>query len=460
MSCNSGDSNQQSATSDTPDGRPNIVIIVADDLGWNDVGYHGGRMRTPNIDRLASEGAVLDRFYVAPMCSPTRAGLMTGREPIRYGMGRAVVTPWRRYGLDPSETTIAEMLAAAGYEARGLIGKWHLGHLERRWHPLAQGFTYFHGHYNGAIDYFTHERDGERDWHVGYTPSDENGYATDLITGAAVNFIRESAKGGPYLCVVSYNAPHEPMQAPSELVRSQPPQFEGHERTIAAMIASMDAGIGTILQAIEQSKEADNTVVWFMSDNGGISFFKENNLPLRGDKLDVYEGGVRVPSCVRWPLRIPGGRTVASYVSYLDIFPTVQNLAGLHEYDGKSVDGANVLPTLVDGTAAESRTLYFYTGMMGPNMEKVAAIHSGKKLVVVGPDIRGGIDERHRVELFDIATDPGEQNNIAAAHTQTVAALTDKLTAYRELQPGNAIPVAAEGARGFKPPRYWQVPQR
>ena len=177
-----------------PSNLPNIVLIIADDLGWADVGYHGGPYRTPHIDRLAGESVVLERFYVSPICSPTRAGILTGRYPIRFGMQRAVIPPWRLYGLDPNEVTIAELLRDAGYKHRGAFGKWHLGHLARKWHPLGQGFSEFRGHYNGAIDYFTHDRMQERDWHIDYEPSDEEGYSTDLIARAATRFIRDNAK--------------------------------------------------------------------------------------------------------------------------------------------------------------------------------------------------------------------------------------------------------------------------
>jgi arylsulfatase A-like enzyme len=197
--------------------RPNVVLILADDLGWGAVSYHAAWARTPNIDRLAREGIQLDRFYVAPMCSPTRAGLLTGRYPIRFGLARAVIPPQRNFGLPPEERTIAEALGEAGYRYRGVFGKWHLGHHQAKWHPLAQGFTHFEGHYNGAIDYFALTREGQRDWHVNYEPSKKQGYATDLIAAAASDFIRRAAADdAPYFCYVPFNAPHSPFQAPGQ----------------------------------------------------------------------------------------------------------------------------------------------------------------------------------------------------------------------------------------------------
>ena len=318
---------------------PHVVLIVADDLGWADVSYHGGYVKTPAIDRLAREGVELDRFYVCPMCSPTRAGLMTGRYPIRYGLARAVIPPWRNFGLDTAEVTLPQVLARAGYKHRGMFGKWHLGHLDAKWHPLARGFTHFRGHYNGAIDYFTHLREGERDWHVDYTPSDEQGYTTDLIADAASRFIAKHAKDGPLFCYVPFNAPHSPFQAPQKYLDRYKHLPEGRKRTLAAMITCMDDGIGRILAAIDRAGIKQNTLVWFFSDNGGIRGVAENNLPLRGNKLDVFEGGVRVPACVRWPAGLQGGRKVTAPLANIDVLPTLMRVAGIKEHGGRPLDG-------------------------------------------------------------------------------------------------------------------------
>ncbi len=238
--------------------QPNIVIILADDMGWADVGYHNQRTETPNIDALAAEGIELDHFYVAPMCSPTRAGLLTGRYPIRFGMARAVIPPFRNFGLPVGERTIAEALAEVGYQHCGAFGKWHLGHLQQKWHPLAQGFTHFEGHYNGSIDYFTHKRDDEHDWHVGYEPVRREGYSTDLIADAAADFIRAmGADDSPYFVYIAFNSPHTPLQAkPEDLARyvkegAKPTA----EQTIKAMIWSLDQGVGRILEAIEKPEK-------------------------------------------------------------------------------------------------------------------------------------------------------------------------------------------------------------
>ncbi len=442
---------------------PSIVLIVADDLGWAHVGYHGGRARTPHIDSLAREGVELERFYVAPMCSPTRAGLLTGRYPIRFGMGRAVITPWRRFGLPESEITLAQSLARAGYEQRGLFGKWHLGHLERRWHPLQKGFTRFEGHYNGAIDYFSHEREGERDWHRDYEPRREQGYSTDLVAAAACRFIEQAARDGPFLCVVAFNAPHAPHQAPDEYLSryrelAGPGGEPSLEQVLAAMITNMDDGIGRVLAALERAGIAEETLVWFLIDNGAAEELPGGNLPLRGGKLTVFEGGVRVPSAVRWPARLPRGGKLPSPTAYVDVFPTLLEAAGLRAGEGPPLDGTGLLAALSGGSAPIERDLYFYCGQEGPEHECLAVLTPRWKLVVEGPDISSGaVGAEHRRLLFDPLADPGELVDLSAGHPQVVDELTRRLVAFRALEPADSIPPFAHGQEGFVPPKDWSL---
>lgn len=438
---------------------PNVVILLADDLGWADVSYHADRVRTPHIDKLVKEGVELDRFYVCPMCSPTRAGLMTGRYPIRYGLSRAVIPPWRDFGLDTSEVTLPQVLAKTGYKHRGMFGKWHLGHRRAEWHPLSRGFTHFHGHYNGAIDYFTHERDGQRDWHVNWTPTAQEGYSTDLTAAAAARFIEQHADDGPFFCYVPFNAPHSPFQAPQRYL-DQYAQIENQrQRTLAAMIACMDDGIGRILAAIDKAGVRDNTLVWFLSDNGGVGGVKDNNLPLRGSKLSVFEGGVRVPAAVRWPGGLKGGRKVSAPLSVYDILPTLMRIAGVKDHGGKPLDGADAFDVLVGKTAELDRELYFYHGQSGPEDELLAVIDGKWKLVILGPDVRRGgyPSAEHRVMLFDIAADPYEKRDVSDQHVGVVGRLAAKLVAFRRLQPKGAVSPYGQGRRGFAPPPNWRL---
>lgn len=462
--------------------KPNIVCILADDLGWADVGFHDPkRAETPNLDRLAAEGIELDRFYAAPMCSPARAALMAGRYPIRFGLARAVIPPWRmNHGLPVQERTLPEALAEAGYEQRGAFGKWHLGHGKPKWHPLSQGFTRFHGHYNGAIDYFTKDREGQPDWHLDREPLEEEGYTTDLIAKAASRWITGAAeKDAPYFCYVAFNAPHSPFQAkPEDLARYE--RMGGDvslvngsggkgkldpatkRRAIAAMVWSMDQGIGRILEAIEASGEADRTIVWFFSDNGGIADIPDNNLPLRGNKLDAYEGGVRVAACVRWPAAWPGGREIAEPLSVIDVLPTL--LAA----SGQAPAGAPNLPldgidagTLLRGEVERlpPRELYHYHGQSGPRNEVIAISTPEWKLVVLGPQLTSaGLLPDHKVQLFRIAEDPYEQKDLVSSHPEVVRGLAEKLIRFRALQPADAVPPYGKGpGRNFVPPEKWRI---
>jgi arylsulfatase B len=447
---------------------PNIVFMLADDLGWADVSFHApDRANTPNIDRLAADGVELDRFYVAPMCSPTRAGLMTGRYPIRFGLARAVIPPWRDFGLDVREKTLPEALAAAGYRHRGVFGKWHLGHRRGKWHPLSRGFTQFEGHYNGAIDYFTHEREGQRDWHVDWEPAAKDGYTTDLIAAAASKFIREKAKDdAPYFCYVPFNAPHSPFQAkPKDLARAgvRVGQKPTRAQFLKAMIWSLDEGVGQILKAVDETGEVENTQVWFVSDNGGIAGIQENNLPLRGAKLSTFEGGVRVVACVRWPAQWQGGRKVTETMGYIDVFPTLLETAGV---DPKSVrspqrpfDGVSVAGVLSGARKSlPSRDWYSYQGQGGLDSEQYGLKTNQWKLVVKGPDLRrGGLTDGHRVFLFAMPDDPYEENDLSDQHPDVVKQLVEKLTAHRRLQPADGVRAYNEGRTGFVAPVDWRI---
>ncbi len=452
--------------------QPNIVIVVADDLGWADVGFHSDRIPTPHLDRIAREGVELDHFYVFPMCSPTRAGLMSGRYPIRFGMARAVIPPWRNFGLDPSEVTLPEALAKVGYKQRGVFGKWHLGHNNTKWHPDNQGFTHFHGHYNGAIDYFDLTREGERDWHVNETASGEQGYSTDLIAGAASRFIAKHAKGAaPYLCYVPFNAPHSPFQAPEKYLKKFAHLAEGtvkgknanKRQKVAGMVSCMDDGIGQILRAIDDSGEGDDTLVWFFSDNGGVSAIADNNLPLRGNKLDVWEGGVRVAAAIRWPSGgIRGGKKVSVPLSCIDVLPTLAKLTAGESstsLGNKPFDGRDVLDVLQAKRRQLDRELYFYHGQAGEDKEKIAIRTAEWKLLINGPNIASGEwkTAKHDRFLFRIDRDPSETTDLLSRHPEVAARLAKKLVSHRKLQPQDGVGVYNAGRKKFKAPKNWVV---
>jgi len=442
--------------------KPNIIIILADDLGWADVGYHGARIATPNIDCLSREGVRIENFHACPLCSPTRAGLMTGRWPIRYGMGESVITPWRRYGLPTTEQTLAELVAKAGYERRGAFGKWHIGHYREEFLPLNRGFTHFYGHYNGALDYFSHKREGELDWHRNFETCRDEGYSTDLIGREAALFIEESPAGKPFFLYVPFNSPHLPLQAKEQDIAKYSTISDEKKRIYAAMVDCMDQAIGKILTAIDAKGISDNTFVLFFSDNGATRY--GDNGAWRSGKGSVYEGGVRVPAVVRWPAGIRGGRKVDAMMGYIDVYPTVKHIAGVTDPDPNPLDGHDMLEVIRGNAEAPKRDWFSYIAQGAA--DKTAICDGTWKLVVLGGSVLdvtlnqatrpGNSKAKPSVELFRLDRNPGEQTNLAAEHPEVVAQLLKRLKEFRRLKI-DGIPDYQEGRKGFKAPKDWVI---
>ncbi|WP_018630182.1 arylsulfatase B [Niabella aurantiaca] len=441
---------------------PNIVIIVADDMGWGDVGFHGSEIRTPHLDGLAREGVVLNRYYVSPICSPTRAGLMTGRLPERYGLRENVIAPWLNFGVDTAAEFLPRMLAAAGYRNRAAIGKWHLGHSKRKYLPLRRGFTHFYGHYNGAIDYFTHKREGELDWHNDWETAYDTGYSTDLISDEAVKCINRYKDEGPFFLYIAYNAPHGPLQAkaaalaqygfdPSKPVfgngKTEGEGSRGHgntrRQTYAAMVSTMDEGIGRVLNALDRAGIAENTLVLFQSDNGAP---REGGLnkPLRGFKFQEWEGGVRVPAVIRWPGGLKGGRVSEQVMGYIDIAPTLRQVAGIKTQPAQPYDGISVLESLAKGKPV-ARSFYLGNGTL---------IRHGWKLVAAKMADKSGTGTP---QLFAIGTDPYEQRDLSAQHPDIVKSMLAEVRQYEAIVPAEKVPPYSQGRKTFRAPRNWNI---
>lgn len=434
--------------------KPNLLVILADDLGYADVGFNGGKtIATPNLDRLAATGINLTDFRACPMCSPTRAGLLTGRWPGRFGMMRAVVPPWSSYGMPEDEKTLPQLLAPAGYDRRGIFGKWHLGHARRLYLPLQRGFTDFMGCYNGAIDYFTHERDGECDWHHSDLTVREEGYSTDLIGAAAVRFIRESPEGKPWFLYVPFNAPHSPFQAKESDLKKYPQFKKAERRAYAAMVDAMDQAIGKILAAVDSRADAANTLILFSSDNGGIPSAGSSNGPYRGAKLSVYEGGTRVCAAIRWPAGgLTGGRRFDGRVGYIDALPTLLAAAGGGMPAG--LDGVNVLPALKGEAGLPERPWFSY---IHQGADAHASVHSGQwKLVAHGDFFAEQPETPPALELYDLTADRSETNDLAARHPERVSELHRKLREFGKWQK-SGVAAYDEGRAGFKAPKDWRV---
>ncbi len=429
--------------------RPNFVVILADDLGWGDVGYHGSEIRTPNLDRLAASGAKLEQFYVQQVCSPTRAALLTGRYPIRTGLQTGVVRPWSRYGLPLQERTLAQALRDAGYRT-AIVGKWHLGHHERAYLPTRRGFDSQYGHYNGAIDYFTHLRDGGLDWHRNVRALRVEGYSTELIGAEAVRLIEAHDRARPLFLYLAFNAPHAPLQAPPEYVA----RFEGitdrRRRTFAARVSCMDEQVGRVAAALEKRGMARDTLMTFSSDNGGPTGQAANNGPLRARKATLYEGGVRVPAWAIWPERLKAGTVVNEPLHVADWYPTLLRLARASLQQRLPLDGRDIWPTLADGKPSPHREI-----LINAEADRGALRSGNWKLVVTGRLPRGERNGPRAVELFDLESDPGETENLAERQPERTRKLLARLQAYvREAVPAKS---GNQGGypSGFKIPAVW-----
>ncbi len=440
--------------------KQNIVIIVADDLGWNDVSCHGSEINTPNIDRFMKEGIELNQFYTCPVCSPTRAGLLTGRYPIRFGLMRSAIPSWEDFGLSTDEVLLPQALEKAGYANRGIFGKWHLGHSDLKYHPLRRGFTHFYGHYNGAINYFTHKRDGELDWHRNYDPCYDEGYSTDLVAAETAKFIEQKADEGPVFCYVPFNAPHGPLMAPEKYLAQyehlRDEKDKNAKQIYAAMVTCMDDGIGKILGAIDRAGIMENTLVLFFSDNGGTGI-GSSNTPLRQGKSTVFEGGIRVPAAIRYPAALKGGRKIDDRLAYIDIFPSLMKMIGITDHGGKPFDGIDASGVLTGSQRAGERDIYSYLANEGDANEMIAVSDSKWKLICLGPNITDDNydDSQRQFLLFRIDQDPYEQNNLWDDYPDIGKKLYQRLKKFRALQVKDRVLPYRVGRMNFKKPKGW-----
>jgi arylsulfatase A-like enzyme len=412
--------------------RPNIVLILADDLGYCDSELYGcDTIPTPNIKRIADEGVLFAAGYVtSPVCSPSRAGLVTGRYQQRYGHEFLPSDDSR--GLPPGETTLADAMRQAGY-ATGMVGKWHLG-VGEEFHPIHRGFDEFFGVVDWGSDYIDPTREDVKSSRPGHKTAkapepaavaqwegrgvnavvrgtkvvEEVDYLTDAFTREAVAFI-DNHRSRPFFLYVPYTAVHQPLQVTKKYYDRFPHIDDESTRIFAAMVSSMDDGIGSILDALERNDLAENTLVIFLSDNGaGVADYTSNQ-PLRLGKQTLFEGGVRVPFCMKWPGQIPEGMTYEHPVSALDIFPTAMAAAGRGERsDSGPGDGVDLVPYLEGSIGDRPHDTLFWRS--GPNW----AVREGSwKLIHAGD----------RYWLYDLSEDIGERSNLAAKRSETVKRL-------------------------------------
>jgi arylsulfatase A-like enzyme len=444
-----------SGVSRADDARPNVVFLLADDLGRHDCGFMGGTdIRTPHLDKLAKAGTVLDAFYVQPVCSPTRAALMTGRYPMRHGLQVGVVRPWAQYGLPLEERTLASALKDAGY-ATAVVGKWHLGHFAPDYLPTRRGFDHQYGHYNGQIDYYTHMRDGGFDWHRDDKAARDEGYSTHLIAKDAVKFVQEHAGKKPFFLYVPFNAVHAPHQVPPEYLKPYEGKLKGERLKYAGMLAAMDDAVGQIADAVEKAGARKNTLFVFSSDNGGPQpGVVTDNGKFRAGKGTLYEGGVRVAAFATWDGHIKAGGTLTEPLHMVDWFPTLVKLCGAKAEQKLPLDGLDLWPTLTAGKPSPHDAILLNTT---PNTGAVR-VRDWKLVVRTGTDDPDGgtvpkkKDAKDALELFNLKDDPHEKTNLAEKHPERLKELQATLAAFAKQA---VAPKSKPKPKDFVTPKVW-----
>ncbi len=430
--------NSQSQGQDTvtTPARPNIVFIIADDLGWADVDFHGGNVPTPNLKQLLDEGMGLRQHYVAPVCSPTRAGFMTGRYWSRFG----ITTPTNSLALPFNTVTVAKALKKSAYNTC-ITGKWHLGS-KAEWGPNHFGFDHSYGSMAGGVTPWSHfykKGPYSTTWHRNEKLFSEQGHVTDLLAKEAVTWIEKQKDDTPFFLYVPLTAVHLPIREPQTLLDRVPKEITGEvARHYAACILHLDDAVGQIVAAVEKSGKKDNTLIIFTSDNGGSTAENNdtkypnikddcpngaltgNNLPLRGKKGDLYEGGTRVPTIVRWPGKIAAGSSSETPVHIVDWMPTFCSLAGYPADQSKlKWDGTNLWPLLSGKGSLPARSLY----SAGTSFRSQALRDGDWKLILFFA--KNG--NENKAELFNLATDLNEKNNLTSTEPNKLAELRKKL---------------------------------
>ena len=419
--------------------KPNLIVIMCDDLGYSDLGFNGCEdIPTPGIDRIADEGVKFTNAYVSyPVCGPSRAGFMTGRYAQRFGFERNPqydpTDP--NMGLPQEEMTLAESLEQVGYHS-GIIGKWHLGSHPVN-HPLNRGFNEFYGHLGGGHRYFPElltDRDifepmSDYESYFTYIVRDHktvetDQYLTDEFSDEAVDFVKRN-QDKPFFLFLSYNAPHLPLEATEEYLSRFNHIEDPKRRTYAAMVSAVDDGVGELLATLDELGIEDDTIIFFLSDNGGVSKKNaSNNKPLRGQKGDIWEGGFRVPMAARWPSAFKAGIVYDLPVISLDIFATIAGLNNAPANQGRPLDGVNLVPFVNgDDTGVPHEAIY----LRKYDQQRYAIRYHDYKLVI--PKLNA------KPQLYELSEDIGETNNIANAHPEKLEQLDEMLKEWTsELQ--------------------------
>lgn len=405
---------------------PHILFILVDDMGFNDASYNGSEIATPHIDRIATNGMVLNRNYVYPVCSPTRAALMTGHNPLDYGIDAPVGD---HTGLPLDLKLMPEYFQELGYETK-MIGKWHLGIGNVDYWPTSRGFEYYYGHLGGWIDFYTHVYNGGLDWQRNGVTVREEGHATDLLTADVVREIKNRDQDRPLFMYLNYNAPHSPLQ--------HLPSAETDDATdrslYTAMMEQMDDGIGEVLQILELESMMQNTLVIFSSDNGGDPQFGADNDPYRNGKGTMYEGGTRVPGLIWWPGHVEGGQVLDQPIVVHDWLPTLLDAIGAGADLAIEPYGQSMWPAIVHGEQIERKDVTFGVA------NSIAAFKWPYKLV------RNSSGQDNGDFLYNLVEDPYETTDLSEEMPELFAELSVRIDVLPEVEslrnpPGGTRPI-------------------
>jgi arylsulfatase A-like enzyme len=403
---------------------PNIVFILVDDLGYGDVGYLGSEIKTPNLDQLAANGMVIQHNYAYPICSPTRAALMTGKNPIGFGIDG----PMENDAMLPADIKLLpEYLQDAGYQT-WMVGKWHLGMGLKKAMPHNRGFDDFYGSLGGFTDFYTHVYFGGLDWQHNGVSIREEGHVTDLLTARALRKIEGFNNDKPFFMYLSYTAPHTPLQKVPAPIYDYSSIASADRRVFADMTSHLDQGIGQVIAAIEAKGIADNTLIIFMSDNGGNEIAGADNGILTGEKASAYEGGVRVPAFVYWPSKIAGKQSLVGPIFTQDWLPTLLDVVNVN-IDDMQFEGQSVWPSV-----------------MSPDVDIVTkniVVGTARSKAVYNWPWKLIVEDNTVHKLFNVQDDPTEKNNLYTQHPDKVSDMLVALSAIPKLE--------SKAAKGPKP---------
>lgn len=459
--------------------RPNVIVMVADDLGWADVSFRGGDIDTPSLDRLAAEGTELHRFYATPICSPTRAALMTGRDPIRLGVAYGVIMAWDNTGIHPDEHFMPQSFQTAGYQT-AMVGKWHLGHAQQSYHPNERGFEHFYGHLHTEVGYYPpFANQGGKDFQRNGVSIDRDGYETYLLADEASRYIKERDKEKPFFLYLPFIAPHTPLDAPKELQEKyadintdlEPTRTKGSDGTrrtskllmqpsarpmYAAVVDAMDQAIGRVLSTLDSEGIAEDTLILFMSDNGGAAYSVggADNAPLRGGKGETFEGGVRVVSLLRWPGKVAAGKKMEDIMTVMDVFPTLAEAAGVEPQNRRKFDGRSMWPAIAEKKRMPRKDYVYFTSET-PIFGSFAFTVFNDEWKLVQEVEQEQISATVTNYLFKVSEDPNEYNNLASAHPDVVDELSRKLHDWRALYPISGTRSQLVPPPGWRAPKDW-----